>query len=123
MPNHVDIHYRLEPRASHQADLQRGFMAEIADPAWFVGRQWQMGEHQGEDAASPVLVRVSYSRRPLPANGKPPEQYPGHRPFDTPAAAPAITAAEAIIEGEIDEWWTLGRRIRIGLAAKTAMMI
>jgi hypothetical protein len=114
MPVNFDIHHRLEPRPSHRADLQRGFMAEIADPAWFLGRQWQMGEHQGENAASPVLVRVSYTRRPLqPPPGRPTE-LPGHASVEDGGAGPAITPAEAIIEGEAEDWWTLGRRIRIG---------
>lgn len=121
MPPNYDIHLRIEPRPSHQADQQRGFMAEIADPAWFVGRQWQMGEHQGENAASPVLARVTYGRRPLqPAPGRP-GLFPGHRMDADPAVAPAITPAEAIIEGEAGDWWTLGRRIRIGQTASSAV--
>lgn len=117
MPVNFDIHHRLEPRPSHRADLQRGFMAEIADPAWFLGRQWQMGEHEGENAASPVLVRVKYARRPLQPPAGRPTELPGHAPVEDGAAAPAITPAEAIVEGEAEDWWTLGRRIRIGLAA------
>jgi len=116
----LDIHYRLQPREDHQAGLQRGFMAEIADPAWFVGRQWQMGEHQGENAASPVLTRVTYGRRPLQPSPGRPGQFPGHGKYLAPPDAPPITAAEAIVEGEPDEWWTIGRRIRIGLAAQVA---
>jgi hypothetical protein len=115
MPVNFDIHHRLEPRPSHHADLQRGFMAEIADPAWFLGRQWQMGEHQGEDAASPVLVRVKYARRPLQPPAGRPTELPGHAAVEDGTAGPAITPAEAIIEGEAEDWWTLGRRIRIGL--------
>lgn len=115
MAKHFDIHYRLEPRPSHRTDLQRGFMAEIADPAWLVGRQWQMGEHQGEDAASPVLVRVRYSRRPMLPSASRPEQRPG----DT--GGEPITPAEAIIEGEEEDWWTTGRRVRIGLTAQQAV--
>jgi hypothetical protein len=121
MPVHYDIHHRLEPRPNHQKDLMRGFMAEIADPAWFVGRQWQMGEHQGENAASPVLVRATYGRRPLqPTQGRP-TLHPGHRVTAEPGNVPAIVPAEAIIEGEANDWWTLGRRIRIGLAVRAAL--
>ena len=87
------------------ADLDRGFSAEVADPAWFLTRQWQLGEHQGEDAASPL--RVSYVATHVPVD-----------PLDgNPAMDPRIVPAEAIIESEPDEWWTPGRRIRIGLAA------
>jgi hypothetical protein len=114
MPINYDIHHRLEPRPSHRADLQRGFMAEIADPAWFLGRQWQMGEHQGENAASPVLVRVTYARQPLQPPAGRPTELPGHPAVEDGTAGPALTPAEAIIEGEAEDWWTLGRRIRIG---------
>ncbi|RPI91913.1 MAG: hypothetical protein EHM39_14105, partial [Chloroflexi bacterium] len=121
MPVNFDLHHRLEPRPSHQRDLTRGFRAEIADPAWFLGRQWQMGEHQGENAASPVLVQVAYYRQPLqPAAGRP-TLFPGHGVPAPGIDTPAIVPAEAIIEGETDDWWTLGRRIRIGLAARAAV--
>ena len=99
-----DLARRLEP-IRPVADLDRGFSAETADPAWFLARQWQMGEHQGEDAASPL--RVSYIA--------------AHQAIDPldedPGMDPRIVPAEAIIESEPSEWWTPGRRVRIGLAA------
>src|SRR5262245_43266931 len=33
--------------------------ARTADPLWLLFRQWQFGEFQGEDAGSPIRVRVS----------------------------------------------------------------
>ena len=105
-----DFHSRLEPRRDHQTDLQRGFMAETADPLWFLGRQWQMGEHQGENAASPVLVKAEYTRQPIGQDPSRPGQFPGKPRSD----ARALTPAESIIEGEPDDWWTIGRRIRLG---------
>ncbi|MFC7529260.1 hypothetical protein [Actinoplanes sp. GCM10030250] len=99
-----DVGRRLEP-IRPVADLDRGFRAEIADPIWFLARQWQLAEHQGEDAASPVQVRHVTSHDPIdPLSGD-------------PATDPSIVPAEAIIESEPDEWWTPGRRIRLGLAA------
>lgn len=107
-----DLGRRLEP-IRPGGDLGRGFRAEIADPLWFLARQWQLGEHQGEDAASPVLVRHNAV----------------HHPIDplVPAADdtehvtdPAVVPAEAIIEAETDEWWTVGRRVRIGRALAAA---
>ena len=115
MPINFDVHHRLGPRPSHRQDLQRGFMAEIGDPVWFLARQWQMGEHQGEDAASPVLARATYVRRPLQALADRPLLHPGHRP----ATPRPIAPAEAAIESEPGEWWTLGRRVRIGLQARS----
>jgi hypothetical protein len=103
-----DLARRLEP-IRPVADLGRGFVAETADPAWFLARQWQLGEHQGEDAASPL--RVSYSASHVAID-----------PLDAdPATDPRITPAEAIIESEADEWWTVGRRIRIGLACAASV--
>lgn len=48
---------RLEP-VTHDHTLAAGLHADIADPAWFLARQWQLGELQGDDAASPVTVTV-----------------------------------------------------------------
>ena len=90
---------RLEPRP-FERNLEAGFAAAIHDPAWFLGRQWQMGEHQGENATSPVWVH--YQLRSQPIQSADPR-------FD-----PREIPAEAIVESEIDDWWTMGRRVRIG---------
>jgi len=49
---------RLEPLPTN-ADLRPGLQARIADPLWLLGRQWQFGELQAEDAGSPIEVRVA----------------------------------------------------------------
>ncbi|MBD3756783.1 MAG: hypothetical protein IE924_01580 [Microbacterium sp.] len=72
----------------------------IHDPLWFAARQWQVGEFQGENATTPVLVDLGLSDRAIT-----------HDRFD-----PAVTPAEVIIESESDDWWTMGRRIRLGAA-------
>jgi hypothetical protein len=46
-------------------DLQPGLQAQIADPLWLLSRQWQFNELQGEDAGTPVDVRVNGERAPL----------------------------------------------------------
>jgi hypothetical protein len=96
-----DVVLRLEPDP-HQRDLARGWAAELADPAWLLGRQWQMGEHQGEDASSPVSVQIAAQSTPIGAVA-------GQGALD-----PATTSAQAIIESEPYDWWTVGRRVRIG---------
>lgn len=48
---------RLEPNP-RSSSLVPGFRAQIADPLWLLGRQWQLGELRGEDAASPIRVEV-----------------------------------------------------------------
>src|SRR5215469_1546897 len=105
-----DVVHRLEADPS-QTDLARGFQAETADPVWFLGRQWQLGEHQGEDASSPVSV--AYRARTVPI-----EPVAGQ-----PLLDPAVVPAEAIVESEPGDFWTPGRRISIGrlVAAATTL--
>ncbi|MET9023771.1 hypothetical protein ABZV93_27735 [Actinopolymorpha sp. NPDC004070] len=98
-----DAMHRLEADA-FQTDLARGFTAEVADPAWLLGRQWQLGEHAGEDASSPV--RLTYRARLTgidPVAGQ-------------PHLDPRTTPAEAIVESEPGDSWTPGRRITVGRA-------
>ena len=102
-----DVLLRLEPDP-HQHDLARGWRAEVADPAWMIGRQWQMGEHQGEDATSPVGVEVTARETPIrPIAGQ-------------PNLDPRTVPAEAVVESEPGDWWTAGRRVRIGRAVAAA---
>ena len=55
---------RLEgrPRA---AEFDRSLRAEVRDPLWFLTRQWQFGEFQGEDAGSPIDARLAYATTKL----------------------------------------------------------
>jgi hypothetical protein len=67
-----------------------------------LGRQWQMGEHQGEDASSPVRVDLRTRATPI-------EPVDGQSALD-----PRTVPAETIVESEPGDWWTAGRRIRLG---------
>ena len=100
-----EIYRRLEPVPPY-GDLQRGFAAEIADPLWMLGRQWQVGEHSGEDAGTPTVVEMKVAHTPL-----------------EPVAGldPTIVPAEPLIEGSAEDWWTIGRRVRVGRAAAAAL--
>lgn len=101
MPFVFDAVHRLETDRD-QADLARGFTAEVADPAWLLGRQWQMGEHAGEDASSPVRLTYRARLTPIdPVNGQ-------------PHLDPRTTPAEAIVESEPGDSWTPGRRVAAG---------
>ena len=53
----ITAYNRLEavPRA---ANFDRSLKAEVRDPLWMLTRQWQFGEFQGEDAASPVTAQI-----------------------------------------------------------------
>ena len=104
-----DTYARLEPRPGDR-DLQRGFEAAVHDPYWFLARQWQMGEHQGENASTPLVVnyRLDAARIGPPA---------GWEGFD-----PTLSPAEAAVEAGRDDWWTMGRRVgagqRVGASAR-----
>ena len=50
--------------------------AEVHDPVWFLGRQWQLGEHRGTDAASPGLVHVTVTETPIAGRSAAPEDDP-----------------------------------------------
>jgi hypothetical protein len=58
--------YRIEPRSDDAVPgPDRGLEARLYDPAWLLGRQWQLGELTGEDAASPAWVRVLAAATPI----------------------------------------------------------
>jgi hypothetical protein len=58
--------YRIEPRTDEAVPGPgRGLQARLYDPAWLLGRQWQLGELTGEDAASPAWVRVLAASTPI----------------------------------------------------------
>lgn len=112
MPLFLDAYGRLEP-TSPVGNLDEGFAARTADPAWFLGRQWQLGEHQGEDAGSPVLVHYDVVLSPL---------------RDTLARDAVHAPTEALVEAAPHQWWTPARRVREGrrvmeLAAATPELL
>ena len=55
---------RIEPQTSDPT-LAPGVSAEIADPLWLLGRQWQLGEFAGEDAGTPAWMEVHGDAAPL----------------------------------------------------------
>ena len=93
----------LEPG---RTDTDEGLRARVADPVWFITRQWQLGELQGEDASTPVAVICAPQHVPL--------TYDRSRPDLDPTVVPA----EALLEAEPGGWWTIGRRIRLGRLAE-----
>jgi peptidoglycan hydrolase-like protein with peptidoglycan-binding domain len=101
----ADLHWRIEPQLGPLGNLQRGFAAELGDPLWLLGRQWHMGEHQGENASTPLAIELSVSETPIGP------------PSDRASQDPLVIPAEAIIEGTAEDSWTLGMRIAVGLRA------
>src|SRR5947199_6949551 len=55
-------------------DFTRNLSAEIRDPLWMLTRQWQFGEFEGEDAASPVTCRIAYHHERMDRVAFPKEQ-------------------------------------------------
>jgi len=55
---------RLEPDNTDET-LIEGLQARVADPLWMLARQWQTGELDGEDAASPFATWISHETLPL----------------------------------------------------------
>jgi hypothetical protein len=55
---------RLEG-CSVDADLVEAPEAQVADPFWLLGKQWQVGELTGDDAASPVLIEAEVAYAPV----------------------------------------------------------
>lgn len=55
---------RLEPRPRGR-EVLASLQARVRDPLWFLTRQYQFGEFQGEDAASPAWVQMAYQISPF----------------------------------------------------------
>jgi len=53
----ITAYNRLEA-SPRSVDFTRSLRAEVRDPMWMLTRQWQLGEFQGEDAATPVGARI-----------------------------------------------------------------
>ena len=102
---------RVEP--DELQDVAAALRAPIADPLWLLGRQWQFGEHRGEDASSPVELRCETSTAALQSLDK----RVGRPGAPQGAIDPSAVPAEALLEADTTSWWTLGRRIRLGRRA------
>jgi hypothetical protein len=72
---------RLEPRP-RTPEIEEAVAARLRDPLWMLTRQWQLGEFQGEDAASPAWVQLK--ARTSPVTGWRPTGTGPFRPIDAP---------------------------------------
>jgi hypothetical protein len=48
---------QLQP-SPYYPSVSEGLGAVVRDPAWFLARQWQLGEFQGLDGGSPAFIRI-----------------------------------------------------------------
>jgi hypothetical protein len=60
----ITAYNRLEGRP-RTVDFTRSLRAEVHDALWFLTRQWQLGELQAEDAASPIDARLATRLAPF----------------------------------------------------------
>ena len=100
----VDIFWdRIEPH-SRDPQIEGGLAAPIADPLWMLARQWQVGEFRGEDAASPIDMRLRLAHVPIvtfrneasaAAAGGPAEPLPAGQPLESRVEAEAVPSAQA----------------------------
>jgi hypothetical protein len=124
---------RLEPEigpsakgydaASRNELLSIGQQARIYDPLWLLGRQWQFGEFQAEDAGSPIEAAVRVESSPItaylpsmPEEGKRTVGQPYLR--DSHTKAP-VMPLEALVERE--QVRVEGQRPSLRLAAEAGL--
>lgn len=60
----TDLIARIEP-IQRAGDLRPGLAARLLDPLWLLGRQWMLGEFDGEDAGTPVSVDYTLGHYPI----------------------------------------------------------
>ena len=92
MPLRPSITYwqRVEP-SPRSDSLAPGLAAAVRDPLWFLTRQWQLGEFQGEDAASPAWTTLTLRSSTLDSWTSGPGD---PRPLDGGAPLEAVVEAE-----------------------------
>ncbi len=95
---------RLEPRA-RTANLAEGLAARVRDPMWFLARQWQLGEFNGEDAGSPAHLEIE-ARFGRLANWSAGEG--GARALPTGAPLEAVALAEEFDDRDVSLALELG---------------
>ena len=85
--------HRVEPYPRGDS-LEAGLAAAVRDPLWFLTRQWQLGEFQGEDAASPAFTTITTSTSTLDgwrSGDGPPVSYDGSAPLESVIEAEPTT--------------------------------
>ncbi|MGH2667609.1 MAG: hypothetical protein ACRDH5_00540 [bacterium] len=95
-------------------DLTEGLAARVADPLWYLARQWQLGEFRGEDAASPVIVEADIDSYPIDTYWS--SKGPGGRETEE-TRADGGPPLEALVErDDADVHLTLRSRLESGAA-------
>lgn len=101
---------RLEVHAA-SADLAPGLSAAVADPLWLLHRQWVFGELAGEDAGTPIDVRLRGERAVL-------ERYhPGPLGAEPAAVAVDYAHGDVPLEVAVERELVRGRHPRLAAVA------
>lgn len=108
----ITIWNRLEGRPRAES-FDRALRAEVRDPLWMLTKQWQMGEFVGDDAASPIDVKVHVETNTLrkyqPADG-PVEPFSTEIPLEAHVERMAIPFAQGNHEISLDIRLLMGRQ-------------
>lgn len=119
---------RVEP-SPRSDSIQRGLEAAVRDPVWFLGRQWQVGEFQGEDAASPAFVSLASRTCPIDgwrpgSDSQPMRPYGGSAPLEplsqNEATTPDLRTAVELGQALEARLGTLGAGTDVVRAFRTA---
>ena len=100
---------RIEPQTSGD----NGYSARVHDPLWLLGRQWQVGEFQGEDSGTPIVARWRARVSPMT------RFVAGPIPINTQLDAPRFDAGsvplETLVERQVVAEDGLRRAVEDGL--------
>jgi hypothetical protein len=123
----VTVWNRLEPRPRSRSVLG-SLRADVRDPLWFLTRQWQVGEFQGEDAGSPAFARYQATSSELTAwgptapNAIPSTPLEGGRPLERQALAEPF-APTLTVRVELGQSFEALLEARLGDATATARIV
>ncbi|HSN26650.1 MAG TPA: hypothetical protein VLT45_10200 [Kofleriaceae bacterium] len=101
---------RIEP-TNDAGSAARGLTAPLADPLWLLGRQWQVGELQAEDAATPISATIETTAFPFTTI----EIGTGSVPFDARLPLEASVEPEPPGTPDLRFRLTAGRDLRSAL--------
>ena len=114
----ITIWNRIEPRV--RSTSLTSVEARLYDPLWLLGRQWQVGEFDGEDAGTPVRARLVAEHNRLsrfqPRDGRARPYDPGERPLDAEVAREPI--GRKALRSQFELAAQLGRAFLEGLEAE-----
>lgn len=115
---------RLEARPRTK-NFGRALRAEVRDPLWFLSRQWQIGEFEGEDTGSSVEMRIDMETVPVNRYSL---RKGTARPYDGTVPMEAIVEREMVdfdltLSQEMGRQWEKFVRRRLAAASYSTLAI